>query len=317
MEKNFQLINEKFNIDMVTEFILVDDDSFYFYIDLSNSSYLQAPFIKIAGNFPHNLDNNGCFSLSDFDKYINIKSEYIEVIGVKKYLERLQQYLNSIFDGNKNTFYMPLKLNNEEFYLDLSLKYFKDKNIVIGSLIDTTSEHKINEELLVKSYKDSLTGLFNRNTCMIHLNAIAKDSNVYIIMIDLNNFKSVNDYYGHDKGDKVLEQFGSNILKIVNDDVIYYRLAGDEFIAQVKNKTLDEVMELADQINECAVRTSFLNMKISSSIGIIKYENDMDTMDILRYVDFAMYKAKKQQGYCKIYLTRKEINEIINNYTHK
>lgn len=310
MINNFRMLKEKYNIDIFIDFILHNDDTFYFYLDLNEDTLFEANFHPIKGVFPLDLKAGNELNLNEMFNHINKRCEKIEVWGEENFLSSLHSDLNKVFEGEKASVIFPLKIDNNPYFLEVKILYFKESNIVVGTFLDVTEESKISEELYVKSYKDKLTGLFNRNTCMVHLRTIPKNSNKYIIMADLNRFKLVNDIYGHDKGDEVLHNFGQNIKKLANEKIIFYRLAGDEFICQTTDMSLKEVIELSKKINECAKNTSFLDMKISASIGIIKVENDMDESDILRYVDFAMYEAKRTPNKFYSYLNREDLKLI-------
>lgn len=310
MNNNFFMLKEKYNIDIFTDFILHNDDTFYFYLDLNEDTLFNAQFHQIKGDFPIALKTENKLNLNEMFNHINKRCERIEVWGEEKFLASLHSDLNKVFEGEKARVVFPLKIDNNPYFLEVKILYFKESNIVVGTFLDVTEESKISEELYVKSYKDILTGLFNRNTCMFHLRTIPKNSNKHIIMIDLNSFKLVNDIYGHNKGDEVLHNFGQNLKNLANEKIIFYRLAGDEFICQTTDMSLKEVIELSKQINECAKNTSFLDMKISASIGIIKVEDDMDESDILRYVDFAMYEAKRTPNKFYSYLDRAELKLI-------
>jgi len=87
-------------------------------------------------------------------------------------------------------------------------------------------------------YIDLLTGTYTREKMYHDLTKLIKNNQKFILMyIDLNNFKQINDTYGHIAGDKVLEDFGTQILKL-GDDINCYRMGGDEFILIAGNQTV-------------------------------------------------------------------------------
>ena len=310
MKKDIKNLKNEYGIDLFNDFILDNSDTFYFYIDLTLGDILTSPIQKINNYFPHNIQLDK-HNIESIFLNINTVAEEVELQGYNRYVQKQKDLITSVIEKKKVKINLPLIYINDIFFLEINLKYFEDKNLVIGLMRDNTEDRLIVEQLLRSSNKDFLTGLFNRNTCTYHLKSISQENeSSYIFMADLNSFKLVNDVYGHHKGDEVLKEFAERLMKIPNDQIIFYRLAGDEFIAQVKNMTFEEIIELANKINECAVYTSFEDMKVSASVGIIKYQEGMTDVEILRYVDFAMYEAKRQRKHCYAYLSYEELKNI-------
>lgn len=307
MKKKFAFLQEEFGIDFFKDFILHDDRNFYFYLNLSNGNALDTPICPIQDNFlagilPETKQLNFSFLLEN----LNTKSEKIELVGLEKFKVEMNKYINSKLE-EKQEFVIPLFFSKSVF-LETRLLYVAHKNIVLGSFRDCTKEQNLFEALYVKSYKDSLTGLFNRNTCLMHLDSLDKNAtNIHVLMIDLNRFKDVNDFYGHDEGDRVLNEFGKNIMKIIDGKTIFYRLAGDEFICQAKDYTDKSIKELAIKINKAANDIKLPKMAMGASVGIIKYNGTMNTSNLLRIADRAMYKAKNSKKYCYAYPSESQI----------
>ena len=149
------------------------------------------------------------------------------------------------------------------------------------------SHKKKNKELL----KDELTGLYSRRL----YNEFCKTENLtgYALLLDLNNFKKLNDTYGHDYGDMVLIETGKYLKEVFKDDYIF-RISGDEFyifsfyIIDVKSK----IKEL-----EHLFRTSKLmkRYEISFSLGYYKKRERESVEYAFKYADLAMYSAKKNK----------------------
>ncbi len=142
---------------------------------------------------------------------------------------------------------------------------------------------------------DPLTGLENRRVLdyleqkLSHRNA--KD--IYVLMIDIDDFKRINDTYGHIFGDKVLKKTAEAVLKVVRtyDNVI--RFGGEEIVVILHRVGEREAMDIANRIREKVQSLSFEEhpeVKVSVSIGIAPYQGSL--MEAIHRADEAMYRAK-------------------------
>lgn len=153
---------------------------------------------------------------------------------------------------------------------------------------------------------DSLTNLPNRRMlleeCEKRINKATKKEKGYILFFDIDNFKNINDTYGHDAGDEFLIQISRffSSIPILNDAI--YRNGGDEFIAIIGSEeiTKDHIRELANTIHERFKRPWKLekgDIFSNTSIGVACYPDDGTTADeLIHKADLAMYKAKKLGG---------------------
>ena len=172
------------------------------------------------------------------------------------------------------------------------------------------TEKKINEERLIASEKeleflahnDSLTGLPNR--ILLHeriSHAIANTTRsglmVALCFIDLDNFKKINDSFGHSYGDEILKQFSERIGDVIRVCDTLSRIGGDEFILLVENvKEVDEIDPIVTKI-QTIFNEPFLVKEqkffLSASIGISLYpEHGLESETLIKNADAAMYKAK-------------------------
>lgn len=152
--------------------------------------------------------------------------------------------------------------------------------------------------------QDALTGLNNRGTLNRYLQSLEESSGSHLfsaIMMDIDQFKMINDRYGHDAGDVALIQF-SNILKMVfrQKPAFLARYGGDEFIAILSGVDQSELEKIRDNILN-ALRefnqTKSLSYDISISAGcaIENPEKPISTLDLIKEADEAMYLNKKQK----------------------
>ena len=146
------------------------------------------------------------------------------------------------------------------------------------------------------SFIDNLSGLYNRKYMNHYLNKLQNDKpkHVYGFLMDINDFKAINDTYGHLKGDYALIQFGKILQHSIDKDSVAIRMGGDEFVIFAKLKSDEEALALKKQI-KYNVRQFNLKSKepfhLSFSIGIAKY-NGKNIDAFLSAMDDSMYEAK-------------------------
>lgn len=148
---------------------------------------------------------------------------------------------------------------------------------------------------------DQLTGLPNRHYCLQWLTQ-AIDNNqhiLYVLFLDLDGFKEVNDTLGHDVGDEVLKQAAIRLKETFRENDFIARLGGDEFVVVLPHaKSQQQVTDLAQRIIQRLEEPLLPNLKqsaISASIGIAKAipQDNTSADKLLKAADSAMYKAKK------------------------
>jgi diguanylate cyclase (GGDEF)-like protein len=152
------------------------------------------------------------------------------------------------------------------------------------------------------SEKDVLTKIYNRRY-IIHtfpkLSVLMdkKDEKLSLFLIDVDNFKMINDTYGHATGDKVLQHFSNLLLINTNESDIVGRLAGDEFLIIAPFTDEKGRNIIIKRINKELKKSSEeLNIDISVSIGTSEYPYDAKTLDVLLDIaDKNMYKLKSQK----------------------
>lgn len=154
-----------------------------------------------------------------------------------------------------------------------------------------------NEKLKYISCYDALTSLLNRRVFMEDMERhIAEKQGFSVIMYDLDNFKRINDVYGHNEGDVVLKELAERSKTLIDAKMQIYRLAGDEFIAIVKSTQKEVVTSYAEKIRQTfkkPYRISGQEQMLHSSMGIAMYPEDGATCtELLSSVDKAMYAVK-------------------------
>ena len=145
------------------------------------------------------------------------------------------------------------------------------------------------------SFIDDLSGLYNRKYMNHYLDKLQNDKpkHVYGFLMDINDFKTINDIYGHLKGDQAIIQFGKILQHSIDKDSVAIRMGGDEFVIFAILKSNEEALALKKHIEQ-NVRQFNTNstepFHLSFSIGIAKYSGNIETF--LSSMDDSMYEAK-------------------------
>ncbi len=150
----------------------------------------------------------------------------------------------------------------------------------------------------VGSSKDYLTNLFTRIKSDEYIkNMMDRNLEFYVIMIDLDNFKKLNDKYGHSSGDSVLKSFGIVLQNVFTENALVSRFGGDEFLIIVSEVEEEELLEYKKLIDEELTKKEYRNKllkDIGFSFGYSSYKlDDEKTMDqLIVEADDFMYKDK-------------------------
>jgi diguanylate cyclase (GGDEF)-like protein/PAS domain S-box-containing protein len=183
------------------------------------------------------------------------------------------------------------------------------KKLVLSSARDVTERRKLEETIRQLAHYDPVTGLPNRNLfndriALALAHAARYDEGLALMMMDLDEFKEINDTLGHDAGDKLLKDVGSRLVSIVRKTDTVSRMGGDEFVLLLTEVTNEEdVTNIAKKLVD-AVRKPFSydghEFTVTASIGIVFYPTDgKDSNTLLKHADRALYyvKNKGRNGY--------------------
>ena len=187
----------------------------------------------------------------------------------------------------------------------------EDKNVIgiLGTYIDVTKQkeamltiQKAKDELGYQAEHDILTGLPNRTLYFDRLHQAIKkasrtNTKVGVVFIDLDRFKDINDSFGHETGDKVVQQLGERIVQQLRKVDTIARFGGDEFIVLIEDITditnLSEVLHKLIQSMEVPFNIDHHSLHLTLSAGVSLYPDNGESAEILiRNADTAMYRAK-------------------------
>lgn len=178
----------------------------------------------------------------------------------------------------------------------------------VGHLVDITQHKNAEMEIKKLAFYDPLTGLANRRLLLDRLSqqlVVAKRNKNYgaVIFLDLDEFKPLNDTYGHHVGDELLIQVGVRLCSTLREEDTASRLGGDEFIILVSAKEVsfknarNNAMLIATKIQAVLNQVYILNNSqhyFTSSIGVAIFpEQNNDPEEIIKLADKAMYKSKE------------------------
>ncbi|WP_366557081.1 GGDEF domain-containing protein [Desulfosporosinus sp. BICA1-9] len=161
---------------------------------------------------------------------------------------------------------------------------------------------------------DFLTGLYNRRYLIQSLYRFIEQANLNdtlifsLFMLDIDHFKEINDQFGHEAGDDVLQQIAQIMLKNTRSEEKISRFGGEEFVGFLPELVEKEAEMIAERIRKQIFDHIFLigsqNIKVTVSIGVSQWNvnNNDDVQSLLKRIDKALYKAKGNGRNCTVVL---------------
>ena len=175
-----------------------------------------------------------------------------------------------------------------------------DADLLLSSSVDISEQKAVEGELFRRAYYDELTGLPTRRVVEQYANDLLhRDSSFALAFLDVDNFKHINDYYGHAIGDQLLVEVGKRLgLGLRHTDMLS-RISGDEFLmllSPIQNE--NEVVDYIQQVLQKLKTPFFIDgseVFASASIGVSLYPDHGRSFDTLRQnADIAMYRVKSE-----------------------
>ena len=196
----------------------------------------------------------------------------------------------------------------------------KNEIFLICSGTDITEERRAQERLRVLANTDTITGLPNRNAIHDLISEAIDtrgDTQVGVVYLDLDNFKKVNDAYGHMFGDQLLQAVALAILSCLEDGQVLARLGGDEFIVLATGTSQGALEAMASRILtrlRQPFRIGLIEVYTGCSLGIsLAPQHGTDRESVIRNADTAMYTAK-ENGRGTFCVFSPEMNQRVFEY---
>nr|WP_232280484.1 EAL domain-containing protein [Shewanella amazonensis] len=196
--------------------------------------------------------------------------------------------------------------DNSTFLMELTVDAIYDEqgtlSHFVGVFSDISRRKQQEEELRKLTNNDLLTGLPNRSNLQVSLNnLVKKDTHHTLMVLDLDNFKKINDSLGHQVGDELLQLVSRRMSAALPGHTSLYRLGGDEFAVLLdKDPDIGSAAAIAKGLVDAFVAPFELageKLVVGVSIGIVLYpEDEQNEQALLRKADIAMYHAKSAGG---------------------
>ncbi len=200
--------------------------------------------------------------------------------------------------------------------------------IFLGVLLySANSSDKLLQRTHYQASHDQLTKLYNRHSFIDSLQKkinglISKNTYSYLLLIDLDHFKTINDSLGHDVGDKVLEEVAHRLRNLADSNEIVARLGGDEFILlgedfTHRQKAISKAQELSEELLQSLKNTYIIHehhLYLSASIGISLLTPDqINANAFIKEADIAMYEVK-EKGRDDVILFNDELSQRVQGH---
>lgn len=174
----------------------------------------------------------------------------------------------------------------------------------IAYVVDIDERRRREDAAIDKSRRDGLTGLLNRNAMFEHIVSVIEEdedgtARHSLLMIDLDNFKAINDNFGHAFGDAVLREAADAIRSVFRPTDAISRIGGDEFIVFLEDVSAPEILSRKAGEVVRALHKSYIgpnrNFPLSCSVGIAVYPDDgQAALALFKNADAAMYESKQR-----------------------
>lgn len=174
----------------------------------------------------------------------------------------------------------------------------KKKNTTFESVSEVISDKsKKLKSANTASFIDELTGLFNRRKLSLDIsNLISSESNFFFALLDLDNFKSINDVFGHVNGDSVLKYISMSGMEIMGDHHKIYRYGGEELAVIFKGSNKNEYLQLLNTWRTQVAQKKWREKGLSASFsgGFCSYSNNESEEQLFSRADKLLYDAKRR-----------------------
>lgn len=244
-------------------------------------------FLKFVGKTKEQVI--GCEDFELFDKEMATLFREMDILMLQENHIRINDEWVTYPDGHKvylQTQKVPFLYNETEIG-------------ILGISRDITVLHNIQKKLKRQTYIDTLTKLNNRKSYNKKIDELIALNNRYdapfsMLMYDIDDFKSINDTYGHNIGDEVLMKMSEKIKSILRENDHIFRIGGEEFVILFPETTLEDANKVACKIKDAVENQEIINNKtITISIGLAQAQKNETEDSLFQRVDKLLYHSKR------------------------
>lgn len=279
------------------------DKDMYYYMAVGNLEYKSENYNSAIDNYKKSLEISTKRKLTqekikNLNKILNIYEKQGNVESLNEYQKMLiNEYKeNKSIRDSETSFYIIDKVSNESELFEKTkkeIKYYKILfTVILIAILGSTFLYNRLKYFKAQNLHDGLTNVYNRKSFDIMYEKYReKDDNFALVMIDIDNFKLINDNYGHKFGDVVIKGITNTICVMLEQDDKVFRYGGEEFSVLIRNKSGEEVVDIIDNIR-VAIENKKWNedVTVTISAGVAHIS---DSKNVLEEADKNLYKAKQ------------------------
>lgn len=263
-------------------------------LELKNSFFVKSKLVDSSqlDTFEALINNNLSTDQAIILNELNFKSSKVKnYLGIPLFKSTSLNALIGLFD-------------RENGYDQSTVEAITPFTKAFSSIVESSTRQK---EMLALLDIDALTQTYSRRYFEDQLELLTQDKQVFaLIKVDINNFKKINNQYGHNFGDELLVVFSNHLRTCLSEEDFMARLGGDEFIIVLRNKEdLSNTMEYIQKILSFSNTTYEVEgnkIDCRASVGFVSYPADGKTpSELMKHADFALYEAKKNPEHLVVF----------------
>lgn len=307
--------------------VLAEVQKSVYELSLVKQVMLQQELLQMIFDFQNDL-----FLILEDDEIIDCNTNFLRFFGYEDLMSYHEQHMtfaeyfaqeNGYYIAENNTMWIDdclthsrkIKMYNEvgegRVFLLRIAPLPNDVSRFIATCTDITELEEDYKEQERLATTDSLTNIYNRMKFQRLFSegwetAIRMSQSFALVLFDLDNFKQVNDTYGHDFGDLALLQLTELVTAKLQPHHVFARWGGEEFVLFLSQTTEKEAFQIAESLRFFIETRKFSGIsKITASFGVAAFENGITKEMLMHRADVALYEAKKK-GKNQVCLYRKE-----------
>lgn len=237
--------------------------------------------------------------VSDLFARFDLKNPMAQIYGEKAYGHFIFRALDTV--KGMEHFNIPVKIDDKTLWLSLNLQRLdienEDHDLVYGYVYKISQEIPKAVLFYQAQYRDTETGLFNKESLKFHLLQLKGNDSAYGLYLDIDHFKSINDIYGHRFGDQYLRLLAQRFKEDDEPGIRYYRIGGDEFFVYLRSADEKRAREKAIWIIQTIENLTPESREagVSASVGIVAIDGAVKNFeDLMESADNAMYFSKRK-----------------------